>query len=209
MYKTKQTRSLAQFAPLNGTNLTYLKGISVATPKKYKYQIAVTGSQGEVKKILIIGIVASGKTTLAKRLSKKINTPWYELDTIVHQQTPKGRYKRTAEEQIEVVKEIDTKGAWIFEGTDRESYQCLYQMADIIIFLDTPLWKRRFRILIRFLKQKLGTEKCHYKPDFSMLKMMYIWTQDFEQSRSHFEAKLKLYNEKVIRLSNNNKLDFM
>ncbi|WP_156411004.1 EutP/PduV family microcompartment system protein [Paenibacillus sp. Soil787] len=28
-----------------------------------------------MKKILIIGIVASGKTTLAKRLSKKINVP--------------------------------------------------------------------------------------------------------------------------------------
>ncbi|WP_162262889.1 EutP/PduV family microcompartment system protein, partial [Paenibacillus sp. Soil787] len=40
-----------------------------------------------MKKILIIGIVASGKTTLAKRLSKKINVPWYELDSIVHHQT--------------------------------------------------------------------------------------------------------------------------
>lgn len=161
-----------------------------------------------MKKILIIGIVASGKTTLAKRLSKKINVPWYELDTVVHHQTPTGRYKRTTEEQIEVLKEIDKNGEWIFEGTDRKSYQCLYQMADTIIFLDTPLWKRRVRILTRFIKQKLGIEKCHYKPDFLMLKMMYKWTRDFEQNRSSFEAKLKLYSEKVIRLSNNNNLDF-
>jgi len=161
-----------------------------------------------MKKILIIGIVASGKTTLAERLSKKINVPWYELDCIVYHQTPTGRHKRTAEEQIEVLKEIDKNGPWIFEGTDRQSYQCLYQMADIIIFLDPPLWKRRIRILSRFVKQKLGIEKCHYKPDFLMLKMMYKWTQDFEQSRSSFEAKLKLYKEKVIRLSDNNNLNF-
>ena len=31
-----------------------------------------------MKKVFIIGTVASGKTTLAKRLSEKINIPWYE-----------------------------------------------------------------------------------------------------------------------------------
>ncbi|MCU6792569.1 hypothetical protein OB236_10575 [Paenibacillus sp. WQ 127069] len=153
-----------------------------------------------MKKVLIIGIVASGKTTLAKRLSNRINVPWYELDSIVHHQNATGRYKRTADEQVNVIMEIDKKGKWIFEGTDRESYQCLYQMADTIIFLDTPLWKRKIRILTRFLKQKLGIEKCHYTPDIIMLKMMYKWTRDFEQNRGSFEAKLKLYNDKLIRL---------
>jgi len=81
-------------------------------------------------------------------------------------------------------------------------------MADKIIFLDTPLWKRRLRILTRFLKQKIGIEKCHYKPDLLMLKMMYKWTRDFEHNRINFEAKLKLYNEKVIRLGDSNSLDF-
>jgi adenylate kinase family enzyme len=162
-----------------------------------------------MKKILIIGIVASGKTTLAKHLSKKINVPWFELDSIVHHQTSMGRYKRTAEEQIDVLMEIDKNGTWIFEGTDRESYQCLYQMADTIIFLDTPLWKRRVRILTRFLKQKLGIEKCHYKPDLMILKMMYKWTRDFEQNRRSFETKLELYKEKLIRLSDNSNLNFL
>ncbi|MGO4348420.1 hypothetical protein AB4Z45_23285 [Paenibacillus sp. MCAF9] len=161
-----------------------------------------------MKKIFIIGVVASGKTTLAKRLSQKVSVPCYELDSIVHHQTPTGRYKRSAEEQIEVIKEIDIHGTWIFEGTDRESYQCLYEIADTIIFLDTPLWTRKIRILKRFLKQNLGIEKCHYKPDILMLKMMYKWTRDFEQNRSGFEAKLKKYKEKVIRLSDNNNLDF-
>jgi adenylate kinase family enzyme len=162
-----------------------------------------------MQKVLIIGIVASGKTTLAKRLSKKINVPWYELDFIVHHQTSTGRYKRTDDEQVEVIMEIDKKETWIFEGTDRESYQCLYQMADTIIFLDTPLWKRRIRILTRFLKQKLGIEQCHYNPDFLMLQMMFKWTRDFEQNRSSFESKLKLYNEKLIRLRDNSNLNFL
>ncbi|TVY09233.1 hypothetical protein [Paenibacillus cremeus] len=156
-----------------------------------------------MKKVLIIGIVASGKTTLAKRLSKSMAIPWFELDCIVHPQTTAGRGKRTASEQIEVLREIDRQGSWIFEGVDRKSYQCLYEMADTIIFLDPPVWKRKIRIFVRFLKQNLGIEPCHYKPDFHMLRMMYKWTRDFECNREQFEAKLQLYQHKVIRVSDN------
>ncbi|MGF7050797.1 adenylate kinase family enzyme [Paenibacillus sp. DS2015] len=159
-----------------------------------------------MKKILIIGIVASGKTTLAKRLSKTLNIPWYELDCIVHHETDNGRYKRTPAEQVAVIKDIDSRGFWIFEGTDRESYRCIFDMADSIIFLDTPLWKRKIRIFIRFLKQKLGIEKSYYKSDIKMLKMMYKWTRDFERDRISFEERLQLYNKKLIRLTDNNNL---
>ncbi|WP_068613423.1 P-loop NTPase family protein [Paenibacillus tuaregi] len=161
-----------------------------------------------MKKIYIVGIVASGKTTLAKRLSEELKIPWYELDCIVHHQSATERFKRTPEQQVEVIQEIDQRGAWIFEGTDRKSYQCLYEMADTIIFLDPPLWKRRIRILIRFLKQNLGIEECHYKPDLKMLKMMYAWTRDFEDNRrDQLEAKLQIHAHKVIRLQNSNNLD--
>lgn len=159
-----------------------------------------------MRKVYIVGIVASGKTTLAKQLSNQMNVPWYELDSIVYHQTETGRHKRTAEEQVEVIQEIDNNDAWIFEGTDRDSYRCLYEMADTIIFLDTPLWKRKLRIIVRFLKQNLGIEKCHYKPDIPMLKMMYKWTRDFERDRSKFEAKLQAYEYKVIRMSDSSEI---
>lgn len=162
-----------------------------------------------MKKILILGIVASGKTTLAKEISQKINIPWYELDTIVHHETPHGRNKRTPDEQIAVIQDIDRQGAWIFEGTDRASYRCLWDMADRIIFLDTPLWKRKTRILLRFIKQNLGIEKSHYTADVQMLKMMYKWTRDFERNRVEFEKRLQPYHHKLIILTDNKKLELI
>ena len=48
-------------------------------------------------KVLIIGIVASGKTTLARRLSKETNIKNYEIDLIVHDD--KNKRKRTNKEQ--------------------------------------------------------------------------------------------------------------
>ncbi len=162
-----------------------------------------------MKKVLIIGVVASGKTTLAKKISKKLNIPWYELDCIVYQKTETGKYKRTPEQQVEIISDIDKKGPWIFEGVLRESYKCLLDMTDAIIFIDTPLWKRKIRIFLRFLKQQVGIEKCDYKSDIEMLKNMYKWTRDFECKRDGFESLLQPYKSKVIRLYSNKKLDFI
>jgi adenylate kinase family enzyme len=71
-------------------------------------------------------------------------------------------------------------------------------MADTIIFLDTPLWKRKIRIFTRYLKQQLGIEKCEYKSDWTMLRNMYKWTRDSERKRAEFEAKIALYADKLI-----------
>lgn len=49
-------------------------------------------------KILIIGTVGTGKTTLAKKLSIKYKIKYYEIDSIVHDDNNNGR-KRTKEEQ--------------------------------------------------------------------------------------------------------------
>ena len=155
-----------------------------------------------MSKIYITGIVASGKTTLAKKLSKKLNIPHYELDCIVHHKTETERYKRTPEQQIEVIRRIDSEGDWIIEGTHRKSCNCLLDMADKIIFFDTSLWKRKYRILLRYIKQQLRVEKCHYKSDFKMLKSMYKWTKEFEDNRENFEKMLKQYENKLTITKN-------
>jgi len=149
-------------------------------------------------KLYIIGIVASGKTTLAKKLSDKLNIPCYELDCIVHDDRVKPRRKRTSGEQLEIIKKIDSCGSFIMEGVYRESYRELFDIADTILFLDPPLYVRIYRILKRFIKQRLGIEKSHYKPTYQMLKLMFKWTRDFEKNRVEFVRLLQTYHDKLI-----------
>lgn len=149
-------------------------------------------------KILIFGSVASGKTTLARRLSAEKNIPFYEGDSIAWGFSGERRYKRTDEEQKKIIDKIDEKGQWIIEGTYRESQRMLYDMADKIIFLDMPLFTRKYRIVIRFIKQCMRLEKCNYKPTFSMLKHMFMWTRDFEKNRKEHEDRLRGYSDKLI-----------
>ena len=158
-------------------------------------------------KILIFGIVASGKTTLAKKLSKELNIPYYEGDCIAWGFPGEERYKRTDEEQAEMIDKINENPDWIVEGTYRESQRAFYDYADKIIFLDTPLYVRKYRIVKRFLKQKLGIEKCHYKPDLNMLKAMFKWTKEFEEERSKHEERLLKYREKLVWIKTAKKLN--
>lgn len=150
-------------------------------------------------KILIVGIVASGKTTLANRLSKENNIKHYEIDSIVHDDI--NNIKRSNQEQQKIIDKIDENEDWIIEGTLRKNLYNLLELADKIIYLDIPLKIRKKRILFRFFKQKLHIERCNYNCDISMLKNMYKWTNKYEKDREIFEHELFKFKEKLIILN--------
>ena len=154
-------------------------------------------------KIYIVGIVGSGKRTLAKELSEKIKIRRFELDSIILDDENNGQ-KRSLEEQLQIIHEINKKEDWIIEGTHRKNLDELFILADKIIYLDIPLYKRRLRILKRYIKQKIGLEKCSYNSNIEMLKMMYKWTNDFEKNKHEFEGKLSKYKNKLVRSNSNN-----
>lgn len=157
-------------------------------------------------KLVIFGSVGSGKTTLAKKLSLKCGIPHFEGDQIAWGFSYEERFKRTDEQQVQRILEIDKNDNWIIEGSPRKCQECIFDLADKIIFLDTPLIIRYKRIILRFLKQKLGKEKSNYTPTLSMFKMMFVWTKEFEKDRSRHEAKLKQYPQKLIWIKSEKEL---
>ncbi|MEF2620002.1 MAG: AAA family ATPase [Clostridia bacterium] len=155
-------------------------------------------------KVLIIGIVASGKTTLARRLSKETNIKNYEIDLIVHDD--KNKRKRTNKEQQKIIEKINKQSDWIIEGTLRKNLYNLLELADKIIYLDIPIQVRKRRILLRYIKQKLKIEKSNYRPNKEMLKNMYKWTNEFENNKIELEEEILKYKEKLIVLKSKRKI---
>lgn len=153
-------------------------------------------------KVFIMGIVASGKTTYAKELSKQWDMPFVELDSVVYHNVDGVRIKRSPDEQIKVILEMDAAGSWIAEGVYRPSYHLLLDMADVIIWLDPPLWKRKVRILRRHFKQVIGIEKCAYEPNLPMHLNMFKWTKDFEGRRDELNEILQPHLHKLITVEN-------
>ena len=75
-------------------------------------------------KIVILGPVASGKTTLSKTLAERLQIPRYEIDEIVHNDETKE--KRTKQEQQEILNKIlKEKDEWIIEGMPRSHLEVL------------------------------------------------------------------------------------
>ncbi|WP_400241518.1 DNA topology modulation protein FlaR [Niallia sp. JL1B1071] len=151
-------------------------------------------------KIHIIGSVGSGKTTLAKELSIKLQLPYYELDNVVWLRKDNGDIRRSEKEREKFLYAIVQTDKWIIEGVHSEDWvSSSYLEADIIIFLDTNYFIRTLRIIKRFIKQKVGLEKAHYQPTFKIFFKMFQWNKHFEEvGKPNFFKKYQKYQEKVF-----------
>ena len=127
-----------------------------------------------MKKIYIIGAVGTGKTTLALKLSKKLNIDMYELDKIVWDDD-NGNTKRSDKEIQQMFKEILDKDSWIIEDVGRKKFRRGIAEADIVYYIDLPKFIVYKRCVLRWIKQKLGKEKYNYKPTLKGLIQMLKW----------------------------------
>lgn len=109
-------------------------------------------------KVYIVGSVASGKTTFAKKLSNNLDIQCTHLDGIVHikDTTNKGNIRRSDEEINRLFSEILNKPHWIIEDAGRECFSKGLEEADKIIHLKPSKYIRTRRIITRYLKQKMG-----------------------------------------------------
>lgn len=154
---------------------------------------------GSKRRIHIIGSVGSGKTTLAKKLSKELSIPYYEIDNIIFERRSTGDSRRSDKEIVKRLEAIVKSDAWILEGTSTKRWVIKsFENSDCIIFLDTPYLIRLKRILFRYVKQLLKVEKANYKPTFSMLINMFKWNHKFNKVNKIEFYKLTLENKDKI-----------
>lgn len=145
-----------------------------------------------MKKIYIIGPVGSGKTTLAKALSNKINIPMYELDKVVWDDD-NGNIKRSDEEIAKLFNDIIKNKEWIIEDVGRKKFYDGIYNADIVYYINLPNFVIYKRCILRWIKQLLGLEKYNYKPTLNGLFEMLKWAKSDIKNKN---AKINFIKEK-------------
>lgn len=154
-----------------------------------------------MKRILILGISGSGKSSLALQLSMKLKVPAFHLDAYFWKP---GWIQPEDLEWQEKLKSLGALDSWIIDGNYASSYSLLMPLADAIIVLNCSRIKSICRIFKRsFLhrnkKRADSAVGCSEKIDWQFLK--YIW--DFPRDREPLiDQGLKLYGsgKTVVKL---------
>jgi adenylate kinase family enzyme len=100
-------------------------------------------------RILIVGGPSSGKSTLARQISRVNGAPYYELDKLVW---PENGGIVSREVLKAEARDIAIRTAWVAEGVYTDWTQSLAEQADAIIWLDIPRHVAVRRLFWRHLK---------------------------------------------------------
>ena len=159
-------------------------------------------------KIHIIGCSGTGKTYLARKLSKKYNIQHYDLDDIQWDNSADGYgLKMSVNKREELLKQILIQESWIIEGVYYAWVTESFQRADVIYALDIPSYIYKYRIIMRFIKRKLGIEKGK-KETFKSVDNLLKWTNKYQNNNlKEIKKILEQYVSKVVWISDSREID--
>lgn len=159
-------------------------------------------------KIHIIGCSGSGKSYLARKLSKKYQIPCYDLDDLQwDNESESYGIKMDPAKRNTLLQEILKQENWIMEGVYYKWVGDSFRDADIIYVLKIPSLICKYRILKRFLRRRLKLETGKKETLSSVLNLIR-WTNEFETVHmKEIKKILKPYEKKVHYLRNHHQID--
>ncbi|GHT68554.1 hypothetical protein FACS189452_08450 [Bacteroidia bacterium] len=149
-----------------------------------------------MNKVLIVGNLASGKSTFAKKLHKLTGLELMHLDNFFYNKD--GSYK-PVEEWIEIIKQIIQKDNWIIDGNYPHTLVIRAEQADTIFIFDLPraycilnLFKRYFYHSVLNIKRT----DCLNHPKNIFFEIKKIWV--FKSKRERFYNETLLLDRKIV-----------
>jgi len=163
---------------------------------------------GYMQKIVIIGTSCSGKTTLAKTISSKLNIRHIELDRL---HWKPNWIKREAEDFKSLVNREIKEKSWVAEGNYSAVREALWSSSTTIIWLNYSFATVLYRAISRSFKRAVTKEVLFsentesFKHSFLSKESIILWVVKTHSKNKERYLKLlynKPYSEKqVIQLT--------
>lgn len=143
----------------------------------------------------VAGPPGSGKTTLARQISRMCDVVAYDLDWIVYDAAG----ERPRAELLASIEEIRTHDGWVTEGAYAEEWLApLLEAAQTIVWLDAPWRVCAMRMVKRHVRAELAGNNRH--PGWRKLYRFLRYTRDTASDhRARTRAMLAPYAAKVVR----------
>ena len=127
------------------------------------------------KKIVIVGVSATGKSTYARKIADVLKLPLTFIDTLAW--SP-GWIETPDVEVAQKLENISRGGSWIIEGyITKEARTFLFERSDLILYLDYGRFLTTFRYLTRWWKHRKDPRPelpgSPEKFSFKFMKLVY------------------------------------
>ncbi len=99
-----------------------------------------------MQRIMVIGGPGSGKSTLARRIGHRLDLPVYHLDQLTFES---GWVERPHDVRDRELANIVAGAHWVIDGNYARTWHMRLQRADVVVWIDIPLWTRVWRVLRR------------------------------------------------------------
>lgn len=149
-----------------------------------------------MNRVLIIGNMAAGKSTFAKKLQSLTGLELIHLDNLFYNKD--GAYKQV-DEWVEIVKETVQKDNWIIDGNYPHTLTIRANRADTIFLFDLPVISCIINLLKRYFYRSVlkirQEEKCK-APHNIIWEIKKIW--QFKTKRKRFYDETLLMDRKTV-----------
>lgn len=105
------------------------------------------------RRVLVDGMMGSGKSTFARALAARTGLPLIHLD--LHYWKP-GWVRPSDDEWRERQRTLIASDAWIIDGNYNETLPLRLERAETVVYLDTPWWLCASRAFARGLRPPAG-----------------------------------------------------
>lgn len=109
-----------------------------------------------MQRIIVVGTTSSGKTTLAKRISEKLQIPHIQLDELFW----KPNWGETSDpEFFGKIEQATQASAWVIDGNYTRSRHISWGKADTIVWIDLPFWLTLYQNVSRSFRRAITQEE--------------------------------------------------
>jgi adenylate kinase family enzyme len=109
-----------------------------------------------MRRVSVVGVPGSGKSTVGRRLATTLEVPYVELDAVFHQP---GWTALPAKEFQARIADVVAGDGWVVDGNYSASRELVWQRADTVVWLDLPRSLVMRRIIRRTVRRAVTRER--------------------------------------------------